>query len=365
MSGRAARPTGPRSLLEPLDWLYCRVAALRNALYDRGILAAHRARLPVVSVGSLVFGGAGKTPAAMWLTSLLTDRGFKVAIVSRGYRGQRIEDPLVVSRAGRLLTSHREAGDEAVLMALESRAHVVVVGRRRVEAVVLAEREGATLAILDDGFQHRRLARDVDVVLLDANPGGRGRPEHLADQRRESTAGLRRADLILLTGGETSLTRFLTVDEAPPILAEILRRCPADRRPRVAGAVQRPTGLLLPGGQPAPPEQLKGRLVLAVSGIARPSAFQAAIEELGAIVAAHIARPDHHLFDARDADAIARRARETGAELIITTAKDLVRWPAGAPAPAMLKWELGSAAGPAILEFILSRVGPPPEAESA
>ncbi len=360
----AAGAHGPpsRRLAAPLAWLYLRAAALRNMLYDRGVLAVHRAGVPVITVGNLVFGGAGKTSAAIWLTSLLVERGFKVAIVSRGYRGRRLEDPLVVSRGRSLLASHLDAGDEAVLLSRQSAAHVVVVGRRRSEAAVVAEREGADVVVLDDGFQHRSLARDVDIVLVDPETLFGGRRVHLADFLREPPKALLRAHLLLL-GMDPSPARFLSIDEAPAPLARLLRGSPAGADVRLAGVLQRPTGVQLPGGEAGPPEWLAGRKVVAVSGIARPSSFASALETLGAIVTAHMAFPDHHPFGAADAEAIARRQRQGGADWVVTTAKDLVRWPAGAPAPVVLNWELTSPAAPAILEFILSRIGPPRASE--
>ncbi len=363
MTAGDAHGPAARRLAAPLAWLYLRAAAARNMLYDRGILAVHRVRVPVISVGNVVFGGAGKTSAAIWLTSLLVGRGFKVAIVSRGYRGRRLEDPLVVSRGRSLLASHRDAGDEAVLLGRQSAAHVVVVGRRRSEAAVVAEREGADVVVLDDGFQHRSLARDVDIVLVDSETLFGGRRVHLADFLREPPEALLRAHLLLLVGMDPSPARLLSLEEAPAPLARLLRGSPAGGSVRLAGALQRATGVQFPGGEAAPPEWLAGRRVVAVSGIARPSSFAGALETLGAVVTAHMAFPDHHPFGVADAEAIARRLRQSGADWVVTTAKDLVRWPAGAPAPVVLNWELTSPAAPVILEFILSRIGPPRASE--
>jgi tetraacyldisaccharide 4'-kinase len=348
----------PLLLLFPLGWLHRRGAALRNAMYDIGFLAVRGAGLPVVSIGNLSFGGAGKTPAAIWLTGLLTERGFRVAVVSRGYLGRRGHDPLVVSRQGRLLASHREGGDEAVLLALESRAHVVVVGRDRVQAAALAKDEGADLVVLDDGFQHRRLQREVDIVIVDVNTTFAGRPQCAAEFLREPLAGLRRANLILLTdsAGAKPASGFLTPAEMPPALASLLRRRLSSRAPEVAFVASRATALTLPGGERAAPGALAGRVVLAVSGIARPAAFRRTIESLGALVAAELAFPDHHAYGPADAANIARLARTAGAEHIVTTSKDLVRWPAHAPAPTVVHTEFTSPAEQAIIQLILGRV---------
>ena len=335
-------PLRPIPALAPLGSLYLQLAALRNALFDRGTWRAERVAAPVLSIGNLVAGGTGKTPAAAWFAALLANEGRRVAIVSRGHGGVRATDPLLVRDGGVPLASAREAGDESYLLALDGAAPIVAVGHERVAAAALAGSAGATAIVLDDGFQHRWLARDLDVVLLDsADPlgGGRGLPAGLL---REPPAGLARAGLILLTRApqELLVPRLLEPAEWPEAIAAALREACAARGvplPPLAAAIHAPAALALPDGSTEPPASLAGRELVAVSGIARPDAFAATLEGLGGRLATRLDFPDHHRFDDADARAIADAARRAPGALLITTAKDAIRWPEGAPAPAVLK----------------------------
>ncbi len=335
-------PVRPIPALAPLGSLYLGLAALRNRLFDRGTWRSTRAGAPVLSIGNLVAGGTGKTPAAAWFSALLADAGRRVAIVSRGHGGERAVDPLLVRDGGAPLATAREAGDEPYLLALEGAAPVVVVGRRRVAAAALACARGATAIVLDDGFQHRWLGRDLDVVLLDAaDPlgGGRGLPAGLL---REPASGLGRAGLILLTRapGALLVPRLLEPAEWPGTLAAVLRDACAARGaalPPVAAATHAPAALVLPDGRSLPPASLAGREVVAVSGIARPEAFVATLQALGTHLAARLDFADHRRYDDADARAIARAAASAPGALLITTAKDAIRWPGAAPVPAVLK----------------------------
>jgi tetraacyldisaccharide 4'-kinase len=331
--------------LAPLGSLYLRVAALRNALFDRGTWRAVRIGAPVLSVGNIVAGGTGKTPAAAWFAELLASEGRRVAIVSRGHGGVRRTDPLVVRAGGAPRSTAREAGDEPFLLAAEGAAPIIVVGRRRVDAAALACATGADAVVLDDGFQHRWLARDLDVVLLDAaDPlgGGRGLPAGLL---REPPEGLARAGLLLLTRAPDALLvpRWIEPAEWPAPLAalEPALRAACGRRgvplPPLAAAAHAPAALALPGGRTTSPTALAGQELIVVSGIARPDAFAATLEGLGGRIVTRLDFPDHHRFGAADARAIAAAAARVPGALVVTTAKDAIRWPDGAPAPAVLR----------------------------
>ena len=155
-------------LLRPLAPIYGGVVALRGRLYDSGRLAQTALSVPVVSVGNLVVGGAGKTPVVALLAGWLRDRGLRVAILSRGY-GRRRKGRVVVQDFERLRASVEQGGDEPVLLARELPGVAVVVDADRVAAGRMAVAElGANVLLLDDGFQHRRLGRDLDLLVLDA-----------------------------------------------------------------------------------------------------------------------------------------------------------------------------------------------------
>ncbi|MCU0224104.1 MAG: tetraacyldisaccharide 4'-kinase [Acidobacteria bacterium] len=334
-------PARPIPALAPLGCLYLRAAALRNALFDRGAWRAERAAAPVLSIGNLVAGGTGKTPAAAWLSALLAGEGRRVAIVSRGHGGVRASDPLLVRDGGAPRATAREAGDEPYLLAAEGAAPIVVVGRRRTAAAALACAAGADAIVLDDGFQHRWLARDLDVVLLDAaDPfgGGRGLPAGLL---REPPAGLARAGLVVLTRAPAAMLvpRPLERAEWPAALAalEATLRARGAELPQVVAAAHEPATLALPDGRMDAPSALAGRDLVVVSGIARPDAFAATLEGLGGRIAARLDFADHHRYGAADARAIVSAAERVPGSLVVTTAKDANRWPAGAPVPAVLR----------------------------
>ncbi|RMG43824.1 MAG: tetraacyldisaccharide 4'-kinase [Acidobacteria bacterium] len=359
----AARWLRPHPALAPLGWLYLAAAQAHHALYDRGWRRPRRVSRPVVSVGNLTVGGSGKTPAVAWLASALARRGFAVGIVSRGYGRRRDGGTLVAGREGRAVASVRDAGDEPVWLARTARAHAVVVARDRRRGAELAIELGCEVILLDDGFQHRRLHRDLDLLLLDARrPFGEGRPLP-AGTLREPPAALLRAGLLVLTGAPEPLARrpaFLDHPELPEPLRDLLAAVPRDRRPPVTAAALVPVAVRLPDGGVRDPSWLTGRPVVAVSGIARPERFARTLERLGADLREHLAWPDHHWFTEADAERIAAAADAAGGPLVITTSKDAVRWPEKAPAPAVLEVEMRCGAERSVLELVeraVSRAG--------
>ncbi len=316
-------------MLSALARLYGAGLAARDRAYAVGLLEVTRAPIPVVSVGNLSVGGNGKTPLVSWITRRLAARGARPLVVSRGYLGVRDEDPLVVAVDGRATASPEAAGDEPLLLAVETGASVVV-GRRRADAVAWALRAIAPppdVAILDDGFQHRALARDLDLVLLDAAdpfPGGALIP---AGRLREPPAALARASLVLVHRGG-----LLALAEPSPLLGAL-------GRPLVEVAT-RPTRLRalgrrgrLEGVEPSPSGggdldgvrgvvslgALAGVAVHAAAGIARPERFAATLARLGAEVAAHTWAPDHVALD------LTRLADAARARPVVITAKDAIK----------------------------------------
>ena len=291
--------------LVPASWPYAGVVTLRNRLYDAGRLDVRRVAARVVSVGNLTVGGSGKTPLTLWLAERLATGGRRVAVVARGYR-KRSPGVVVVGRDGRPLVSARDGGDEAVLLARRF-AGPVVVGEDRVAAArVAVEQCGAHLVLLDDGFQHRRLARDLDVVILGSDP----RREHLlpAGPLREGAAALERASLVVVMDGAGEWASEVVPAGIPVVRAATRAVALVDVR---AGEWE-PCGL----------DRLAGREVAALAGIARPGRFVAALERLGARVREARFLGDHHLYGAGDLawiEAAARRA------LVVTTEKDLVK----------------------------------------
>jgi tetraacyldisaccharide 4'-kinase len=334
---------GPLGIaLTPVAWAYRAGLAVREAAYTRGLLARGRLSCPVVSVGNLTVGGTGKTPAVELVARWLADDGRRVAVVSRGY-GRRPGAPVeLVSDGGDPRLPPERAGDEPFLLARRLPGVAVVVGADRLAAGRWAVAQlRPDVVLLDDGFQQRRLLKDVEIVCLDAcapwGPGGlfpRG-------TLRERPSALARAHLVILTRGAARA-------DLAGLLAEIRQR--AGPVPCLAAdyAVE---GLEdLGSGSLHSVAALEGRAVLAFAGIAAPERLVDTLAAQGAVVRDLVAFPDHHSYGARDLQALARRARAVGAHLLVTTEKDAVRLRApgapGAPSGPGLARQVGEALPP-------------------
>jgi tetraacyldisaccharide 4'-kinase len=328
-------------LLGPAALAYGAGVAVRNALYDGGLLTSHRVPARVVSVGNLVVGGTGKTPTALWLARALAARGRRVGIVARGYKKSR-PGVVVVGERGTPLVSPEEGGDEAVLLAGRFEGPVVT-GERRTEAAGLAcARFALDTIVLDDGFQHRALARDADLVLL---PPDAGVPRLLpAGPAREPLRALARARAALVVRDAQGDGQGPT-PALPPGL-----RC---FRGRLV-----PIGLVGARGEQEPLAVLAERRVRPVAGIARPERLVSLLERLGARPASPLEWPDHHRYAAADVARIAEAARD---DLVVTTEKDLVKlraWPALETIRA-LRVELEVDDGDALVDLLVPEVASP------
>jgi len=293
-----------------LGALFASAASLRVAAYERGLL--HRARLdgPVVSVGNLGVGGSGKTPVVRRVAGMLSDAGAPVAVLSRGYGGRFRGAALVVSDGRSVTATAEEAGDEPVMLARALPGVVVAVGPRRdVVGRAVEARFGRRVHVLDDGFQHLRLARDLDLVCVDvADLDDRPLP---AGRLRERPEALARASLVLLTRVEAA-----SEDE----LRRLEARLGAERTLRVR---RRVVGFRTPEGAPvAPPAR-----AFLLAAIARPERLEGDAAGQGVAIAGRAFFRDHHRFTAGELAAVAARAAEAGAGAIVTTAKDAVRLP--------------------------------------
>jgi tetraacyldisaccharide 4'-kinase len=304
------------------SWVYGLGVRGRLGQYRMGLRARNRLPVPVISVGNIVVGGTGKTPFVIMLARELKDRGLRPAVVTRGYRGNREGKVVVVSDGATIEGGYPEFGDEAVLMAHKLPGVPVVMARDRAEGGREAIRRfGAEAILLDDGFQHLQLARDLDIVLLDrANPLGYGYllPRGLL---REPVGALRRADLIVVTGTRATEDAW----HIPRGLREVWSA-------PVLHAVYLPT-VLTDGktGEVVAEADLRAQLVVAFSGIANPLGFERTLRSLGIAPRAHLIYPDHHPYDASDLAAIAERMAAVGATVALTTEKDAVRLAAIAP----------------------------------
>lgn len=341
-----------RGTLRVASWAYGTAVTARRAAYRAGLLARHRAPCPVVSVGNLTAGGTGKTPCVIFLARRLQERGWRPAVLLRGYKRSGGGGVLVASTGTGLLGTVVEAGDEAGLLAGSLQGVPIIVGGDRVRAAEIARSQcGADLCILDDGYQHLRLSRDLDILLLDArSPFGNGAllPR---GPLREHPGAAARADLIILT--RTGQARD------PEGAAAAIRRLSAGAP--VLCAVHRPVSLTrLSAGGAVPPSALAGQEVAAVSAIGSPAAFEATLRGLGASVVAAFCFPDHHRFRAEELERVGREGKAAGATLLVTTAKDRARGglpsQAGGLPIAVLEIEFAVTRGEEALEAALDRL---------
>ena len=299
-TGRGRRARIVRALLAPAEALYRVVVAARGKLYDAGIFHPEDFSVPVLSIGNLSVGGTGKTPVAAWFASRLAARGVKPGIVLRGY-----------------------GGDETIVHQRLNAGVPVIAAVDRVRGIREAIAQGVDVVVLDDAFQHRRAARDADVVLVNADAWS-GSPRLLpAGPWREPLRSASRASLVIITRKIAGRT---TVED--------VRRAMANAAPRVPVA----TAHLAPGdltstatGQTLPLHVLQGADLTAIAAIAHPDSFFKQLTDLGAIV-----RPqsfsDHHAFTRREARELAALA--TASDFVVCTLKDAVKleslWPAEA-----------------------------------
>ncbi len=277
--------------MNPLSAIFGAGVAVRNALYDRRVFQVKKLARPVMSIGNISVGGSGKTPFVIALGQLLTERGISFDVLSRGY-GRTSTEIAVVDAKG----SPAQFGDEPLLIARKLQAPVIV-GADRYQAGLLAERTfSSKLHLLDDGFQHRRLHRDFDIVLLPAEdlrgtllPTGRLREPH---------SSLKRGDAVVL---------YQPID-IPNLYAHM-----PPRLPEQIIKARRITML----------EHVIGRTV-AFSGIARPLQFIEGLKSLQLEIAGTIAFRDHHRYQQRDIDRLLDLRKQTNADGFITTEKDLI-----------------------------------------
>lgn len=322
-------PKRPGFWLRAAEALAAPAVDLHRVLHDRGVLPAGVAPVPVISVGNLAAGGTGKTPAVIWLASRLAEAGERPAILTRGY-GRRGAGTRVLA-AGRAAVPFEEAGDEALEMAAALPGLPVVVGRdRRRTAALAASTLGASCVILDDGFQHRPLGRDFDLVLLDAaSPFGNGH-RLPAGPLREPPAALARATAILLTraarAGDLAALRERVAALAPGAWIGAADHIPVGLEP-LPGA-ERGAGEGSGGATPAGPAGKRpapgagGAVALAI-GTADPASVEESAAALGLRAGPVLTWKDHHRFEERDLARVeeARRGRP-----VITTGKDAPRW---------------------------------------
>jgi tetraacyldisaccharide 4'-kinase len=294
------------SLLLPFSMLYGMFVWLRGKGYDSGMFSCYRAPVPVISVGNLAVGGTGKTPVVDWLLKAFLQQGKRPAVVSRGYGGTFAGEVGLVSAGDGMLLPAAEAGDEPFLLARRNPQALVLIARKRAVGVRCAvEKQCADVVILDDGFQHRAVARDLDLVLLDANrPFGNGLPLP-GGLLREFRGALERADLLLLTRADKQTTGTFS------------------GKPSWTSRHQLADYAISLTGERCLLSDLQGKKLLAFAGIAKPEAFFHALSAAGLNIAVKLPLSDHVKFDAQSLAEVVSLA--DGCDALLTTEKDAVK----------------------------------------
>ena len=286
---------------------------VRVFFYEAGLSKTRHLPCPVISVGNITVGGTGKTPLVMLLARGLKERGITIAILSRGYMRKQSSDSLV-SDGQNVFLSTEAAGDEPYLMANALKGVPILVGKDRfINGQMALERFGVRGLLLDDGYQHLQLHRDLNILLIDSNVGFGG--DHLLPRGvlREPLSHLRRADLLVLT----------KVEEPRTSLPLERRLHEIHRQARVFHSHYEPIALVNPRGEREDLQVLRGKKVLALSGIANPDYFSFLLKRCGMEIGREAIFPDHHFYTKQDLASIEEKGK--GMDRVVTTEKDMLK----------------------------------------
>lgn len=308
-----------RFLLLPFSWLYRFITGFRNYLFDKSILKETRFHVPVISVGNITLGGTGKTPFVIALSSFLESKGYKVGVITRGYH-RKSKGQIIVKDGKSILASPQEAGDEPYLIARKSGNTVVIADTDRVKAARCAvEKYHCTVVIADDAFQHRYLARDLDIVLWDSYNDPAKEAVVPSGRLRESWKGLRRADMLLVT----------RTANLPQYIAEFFHAKQSDLYISTLPSSVRKI-FRYSDREEISQENLKNQKVLGFCGLGNPQQFFDTIRQLTQTPPIAKTFPDHHKYSENEIDEMIQAAEKQDCRFIITTEKDAVNLPSSA-----------------------------------
>jgi tetraacyldisaccharide 4'-kinase len=338
------RPANP--VTRAMSGIWGLVNGLRRKAYKKGFIASEEAGAPVISVGNLTVGGNAKTPMCIFLANQLTGRGYTPAVLSRGYgrgRSSEFRDPVLVSLGLGPLAPLEYSGDEPQLVARLTQA-MVIVANKRLLAAREAVRQGADVLVLDDGYQHLGLKRNVDILMLQAeNCLGNGLVLP-AGPLREPVSAIKDADILVSVGQ----------DAVPPGIARM-----AGERPAFA-AVTRPTAIsTLNGDCRMDLKFLQGRRFAAFCGLARPLNFKNAIGSLGLEPVAFRAYPDHEPYGPIETRELKELLNFSRSEYLLTTLKDAVKLRDLELPILVLESELAPVDPAGLVREVLNRISPP------
>lgn len=305
--------------LTPLSWVWNSIYFTRRIFYDYGILKQRSFQVPIISVGNLTFGGTGKTPFTLWLAEHLHTKNLHVMILMRGYKG-KLENSSGLIRSGKKINPDPvDYGDEALLFARRLEDASIVVGKKRSENLSFYfPKVGPDVVLLEDGHQHIKIKRKINIVLFDAlMPLSRYKVAPLG-YMREGFSALKDADLIVI--GRADLAKADKVQALRKLILPYL----SEGIP-FAEIGFRPNGFYNSSYDMVYTlDQIRNRKVICVAGIANPQSFYKLLEDLGADVLVTESFPDHHFFKKDEINALLSYAKSEDA-LIVTTEKDIVR----------------------------------------
>jgi tetraacyldisaccharide 4'-kinase len=309
-------------LLSPFSLLYGAIVKTRRMLYEKRFFASFESGVKTISVGNITVGGTGKTPLVAMISETLLNEGEKVCILTRGYGRDNPKERVLVADGQRILADAREAGDEPFELAQKlSGKAVIVADANRAEAGKWALAEfGVTVFILDDGFQHLRLRRDLDLVLLDAtNPFGNGKMLP-AGVLRESVHSLKHADAVIIT--RTNLAADVSA-----IKTKVVEINPDCRIFASRNEFTDPIKLkgFLSEKKTYPKAKIQNLKATAFCALGNPDNFFAQLKQEGFSLTASQSFPDHHIYTQSEIKNLEKKAVESGAEILLTTAKDAVK----------------------------------------
>ena len=308
-----------RSFLAPFSWLWESVYRLRRFSYDYGILKRHKFQVPIISVGNLTFGGTGKTPITLWIGEYFNRRNLKVMILMRGYKG-KLENSSGIIRSGKKIGFNPFLfGDEALLFARGLSNVSVVVGKNRsANLEYYFESERPDIVLLDDGHQHLKLKRNLNIVLFDSLLPLSQYKVAPAGYLREGMGALKDADLVILTRADQAVPS--QKEELKNLLTPFL-----DPHVKMIEACYVPQGLANAiNGDVLPSGHLVGKACYLIAGIASPESFVRMVEAVGARVVGSTFFPDHHFYTTEEVGNIMREAASHDA-IVVTTEKDIVK----------------------------------------
>ncbi len=294
-----------KTIARSFFYLYHAIIQFRNWLYNHGLFRSASVSVPVISVGNISFGGTGKTPMVIWIARQIQKAGYPVVILSRGYK-RRSFFAKIISDYAKVRASLRSAGDEPYLIAKKLPGVPVIVSKNRAKGARKAIRRfHPRVILLDDGFQHRRLGRSFDIVLLD-NPGVLNSNVML----REPTKSLRRADTVVFT-------KYDRFDNSSQIVLDMVKAfaCPVFHAKFAPAAIRNDT-------ESYPPEHLKGKTVFLVSGIGNPDYFKLVVENMKAHVSRAFVYRDHARYSRWRIRGILKKFNASSADYVLTTEKD-------------------------------------------